>query len=133
VSITIGTGVDFDRWWYWRIHNPQPYALKDAGHTTRALLGMAPLAFWEARYTGQDWYRLVAAAGYTMARCRAKGIYDPEDERGRGAWIEDDGRLVLHTGKKLIVESTEIGSMSFDLATHTSPSMTCISISASPF
>ena len=54
--------------------------------------------------TGVDW---TDATDDVIQRCLAKGIYNPADTRGRGAWLEDDGRLILHTGKKLFVDGEE--------------------------
>jgi putative DNA primase/helicase len=84
--------------------NPHtPSQLANQGY----LNALAPLTYWESRYmekTGVNWAR---ARDDVIWRCKSKGIYNPADVRGRGAWLEDDGRLVFHTGKKLFVDGEE--------------------------
>jgi hypothetical protein len=71
------------------------------------LLALAPLPYWEARFVEKSGVNWTKATGDVIERCQSKGIYNPGDVRGRGAWLEDDGRLVLHTGKKLYVDGEE--------------------------
>lgn len=104
----VALGVDHDTFYFRRIRDPQvlsrtPSQLASKGY----LLALAPLTHWEGTYmekTGCNW---TAATDDVMRRCIAKGIYNPADVRGRGAWLEDDGRLILHTGKKLFVDGEE--------------------------
>src|SRR3546814_940530 len=41
-----------------------------------------------------------------MMSARAKGVFNPELLRGRGAWI-DEGRTILHFGNGLIIDGEE--------------------------
>lgn len=50
-----------------------------------------------------DWKK---AARDMMAQCHACGFFKPNNLRGAGVWM-DDGRLVVHLGKKLLVEGEE--------------------------
>ena len=101
-------GWDHKTYYFRSVQDPQvvPHsasALANKG----VLISLAPLAYWEARFvdkTGVQWNQ---ATDDTIWRCKKKGIYNPADVRGRGAWNEDDGRLVLHTGKKLYVDGVE--------------------------
>lgn len=69
-----------------------------------ALLQIAPMRWWQA--TGMSNERgniqTTAAADMLINECYARGLYNPADCRGRGAW-DDDGNSVLHVGNKLIV------------------------------
>jgi hypothetical protein len=39
-----------------------------------------------------------------VRRCRGAGTFDPEKQlRGRGAWTDDEGRLVVHLGDRIVV------------------------------
>lgn len=49
------------------------------------------------------WKPEVAAMSLTSAAAR-KGLWDPQRRvRGRGAWLDDEGRLILHCGDVLLV------------------------------
>ncbi len=45
------------------------------------------------------------AAAELIHLCTQRGLFDPDMIRNRGAWL-DDNRVILHTGKKLIVDGT---------------------------
>ena len=80
--------------------------IKRGSHTSPAeLMSLAPLEWWEMAYPkgdnkGIDWH---AAANDCMRGCEIRGIYGPENERGRGAWY-DKGQAVLHLGNHLLVD-----------------------------
>jgi len=68
------------------------------------LLQLASLAWWESFFPtkgGIDWD---AAYDYINRTCEGVGIYDPANQRGRGAWY-DNGRSVLHLGDRLMIDS----------------------------
>lgn len=55
-----------------------------------------------------------AAAMVMIAACSERGLFDPDGAvRGVGAWRDDDGRLVYHTGDRLL-----IGDQDQEPATH---------------
>jgi putative DNA primase/helicase len=70
------------------------------------LLGLAELNYWERAFPSNskraniDWD---AAQDFLISACMDKGFFDPFSIRGRGAWL-DDGRIVVHSGDKLIVD-----------------------------
>jgi hypothetical protein len=72
-----------------------------------------------------------AAAAMTQAASE-KGLFDPEGAvRGVGAWADDDGQLVYHLGKSLIIGGKEV-----DPTTHQGriyPSYPSIPAPAPPF
>ena len=60
------------------------------------------IAWWEQHFPskqGIDW-RL--ARGAIMSFCQLSGIYDPDRIRGRGCHRNDDGKLVMHLGDRLL-------------------------------
>lgn len=68
--------------------------------------------FWAAQQFSEgkriDW---IGAGVNVMNECRAKGVYDPRNLRGRGVWMDKDKdgteRAILHTGDKLYVSRPE--------------------------
>src|SRR3546814_8725807 len=71
------------------------------------LLRLASNLYWKENFPGLkgdiDW---LAAADSAMMSARAKGVFNPELLRGRGAWI-DEGRTILHFGNGLIIDGEE--------------------------
>lgn len=52
----------------------------------------------------KDRFDAVAATMAMVQACSEKGLFDPEGAvRGVGAWRDDDGRLVYHLGKELLI------------------------------
>src|SRR3546814_18285269 len=56
----------------------------------------------------RDWSSDVCSSDLesAMMSARAKGVFNPELLRGRGAWI-DEGRTILHFGNGLIIDGEE--------------------------
>jgi putative DNA primase/helicase len=76
------------------------------------LMTLAPLGWWEATFPSESKNATVSwaeAADWIIEACTSKGMFNPLNVRGRGAWV-DEGRIVIHTGDKLIVDgkSTEL-------------------------
>lgn len=68
------------------------------------LLQLASLAWWESHFptkNGVDWD---AAYDAVNRWCEQAGVYDPANQRGRGAWF-DAGRSVLHLGDRLMIDN----------------------------
>ena len=97
-------GYDKGSFFYLAKGSRQVHELTAAGHSKQAMLAMAPLSHWEARYPGAtsrvSWDMAINAL---MRMCEGEGIYDPDRIRGRGAWW-DSGRSVLHLGSHLVVD-----------------------------
>lgn len=70
--------------------------------------------YWEQLYPHQK-MKVDAnkAAADLINQCTAKGLFDPDVIRNRGAWM-DNGRVVVHTGQKLIVDGKPIDMDEFD-------------------
>ena len=87
---------------------------RDSHTNSSSLMALAPLEWWEHLYPkergGADWQ---LAASHLMRQCEARGLYDHELERGRGAWY-DRGRSVLHLVDKLLVDGQEMAISDLD-------------------
>ncbi len=68
------------------------------------LLQLSSLAWWESMFPtkgGIDWDACYDAINRWV---EGVGVYDPSNQRGRGAWY-DDGRSVLHLGDRLMIDN----------------------------
>ena len=74
--------------------------------TKSALLQIASLEWWGAFFPKKEGVDWELAMNALLRWCEAKGIYDPRNERGRGAWY-DSGHPVLHLGGSLIVDGKQ--------------------------
>ena len=62
---------------------------------------------WETQFPNQKHgLNVNDAAAYVINECTKQGLFDPDRIRNRGAWL-DRGRVVVHSGKKLIVDGTD--------------------------
>jgi putative DNA primase/helicase len=68
-----------------------------------ALTSIAPLQWWQLHFSGEKGLDKKMAVNWLQRRAYAKGFFDPDTIRGRGAW-RDDGRFVFHFGDKLWVD-----------------------------
>jgi putative DNA primase/helicase len=84
-------------------------ALRAQDHKSQQLLQLCPLEYWRDRYWHEsrdvDW---LAATSDLMQRAHARGVFDGDLIRGRGAWI-DKSRIVFHLGDRLVVDGEEVG------------------------
>lgn len=74
--------------------------------TKSALMQIASLEWWAAYFPKKEGVDWELAMNALLRWCEAKGIYDPRNERGRGAWY-DNGKPVLHLGGSLIVDGQQ--------------------------
>ncbi|MCZ7857066.1 toprim domain-containing protein [Agrobacterium salinitolerans] len=99
-------GHDDGVFFYWVPARGQVASLGASGHTGTALVGLAPLHFWEFEFPGRgkdggvNW---TAAANAMMRLCEKQGVFDPSRKVGRGVLI-DRGRVVAHLGDRLRVD-----------------------------
>lgn len=63
------------------------------------LLRMADINQWEDTFHG-NWD---SAINYLIRMCDARGIFNPQAQRGRGAWF-DSNHTVIHMGDHLIID-----------------------------
>ena len=107
-------GFDRETYYFFSYDKQQMVTFTRGEFTETGLMSLAPLSYWE------DWKhpvntfctpenppsiaksrkRLIDAI---LQASHRKGVFDPSNQRGRGAW-RDDGRMVLHTGYQLVID-----------------------------
>jgi putative DNA primase/helicase len=113
VEGVVPLGYDRGVFFYYSRAARQVVALPAQNHTKAYLKGIASEAhYWQRSIWIGDKgaVKWDDAADHFMGECRRMGIFDPDSLRGRGAWI-DQGRSVLHTGDRLIVDGQTSGLM----------------------
>lgn len=88
--------------------NGQIVELSPGQHTDHYLYQLAPKDYWDRKFGFNDdkgkmkvdW-SLVSSE--LKKQCHAKGLFDPDNIRGRGVW-NDNGRFVINNGQSLINE-----------------------------
>lgn len=83
----------------------QTAELRPGEHTRAALCGLASPRYWEdfEQFQTKQGLSWASLASWLMEQCRAKGPYDPNRIRGRGAWLEGD-QPILHVGDALVID-----------------------------
>jgi putative DNA primase/helicase len=102
-------GYDGDLFFYYSAEKRQVTSLTAAKHTELNLLSLAPEQWWRLNFptkSERQRFNTATAADWLMRACYLRGVYDPDNVRGRGAWW-DDGRTVVHMGDRLVVEGIE--------------------------
>ncbi|WP_158244504.1 toprim domain-containing protein [Paraburkholderia rhynchosiae] len=96
-----------DRGTYYVFQNEakQVKAITKADFSENGLYELAPPNWWELHFSGGKGtkFNKAAAVNFLIRACLERGIYDPSNTRGRGAWI-DSGRVVFHSGSHLRVD-----------------------------
>lgn len=88
---------------------PYPRLVKmgAARHTKLGLLNLAPASYWETLFPTDDGFDANQAADDLMRTARERGQFQPEKVRGSGAWADEEGRLVLNLGDRVVGGGTE--------------------------
>jgi len=92
--------------------------LSAGGISASNLLQLAPLNYWEGTYpkhsrsSGSVKFDINNVADDLISRCMKMGIFNPNNIRGRGAWI-DNGRAIIHIGNSLIVDGLPVDFQNF--------------------
>lgn len=106
-------GVNGKTSYYLDIHGQMRAVEKHDQQTIMHLFGhMIPrlylnFAQWDAKAEApkKDRFDANKAAAAMISACSEKGLFDPDGAvRGVGAWSDDDGRLIYHTGDQLLFE-----------------------------
>lgn len=78
------------------------------------LMMLAEINWWEQRFPGSKGLDLDQAQQFLITHSYRAKIFQKSRLRGRGAWFDDDQKkIVIHTGDKLIVDSKNIPLRSF--------------------
>lgn len=87
---------------------------KAGGFNSQSLIQLADLKWWEHRFIGKrSGISIEAAAEFLTSLCYKCGVYDPDNIRGIGAWI-DERRVVVHAGTHLVCGGAEFELKAFD-------------------
>lgn len=70
------------------------------------LITLAPINYWEDNYPASKSAKFdsLAVMNHLVRKCNAKGIFDEDMIRGRGAWMEGS-RSVLHAGTHIVTDN----------------------------
>lgn len=99
-------GYDHDRYYVFQAESKQIAVLSVASFTDAGFIRLAPLNWWEMNFPGDKGFDKRLAINWFMRLAHSRGIYNPNNTRGRGAWM-DKGRVVLHLGNELVVDGAE--------------------------
>ena len=79
-----------------------------AGHANRmSLCQLAPLEWWEQKFSERRGVNWTAAGAAIMRKSHSLGVFQPGRLRGRGCWRDDDDRVLLHLGDRLLPPDSE--------------------------
>ena len=76
------------------------------------LLALAPLDWWEREFAdpkgnvGFSGRAVDMATNYLVRRCYSRGVFSPDQRRGRGVWRDLD-TIVIHAGDRLYIDGVE--------------------------
>lgn len=70
------------------------------------LIEIADQNYWELNFAGKNGVNATAAANFIIRLAHRRGIYDPNNVRASGAWIDDD-RFIFHHGSYLSVDGVK--------------------------
>ncbi len=106
---------DLGKYYYQSSSTNHIVGLKPREHQEREFYGITPdLLYWMKHYgdhdTGKvDWKK---AARDLIDKCHKRGFFKPDSLRGGGVW-RDEGRLVVHLGKSLLVDGAPMSIFDF--------------------
>lgn len=95
-------------YYYTSSSNRQIVRMSVSAHTNTNLMNLMPGSWWQQRYPapngqGAAWGQAISDL---MEMSREVGIFDEKKMRGLGCW-QDDGKLVLHLGDRLLIDGQE--------------------------
>jgi len=99
-------GFDRGRYYYLPKVTGQIVEITAANHSKSQLLALAPLRWFEQEFRAGSGVSWIMAQNALMRSCEARGVFNPDRIRGRGAWW-DQGRVMLHLGDKILVDNVE--------------------------
>lgn len=105
-------GYNHDNYYYAPLETGQLKIISDKSHSKAVFLGMMELGSLRKAYPIQraPFFDIDQMSSDMMKSCRNLGVFDIDNIRGRGAWI-DRGRVVVHLGNKVMVDGVILESM----------------------
>lgn len=103
-------GYDHDEYFFFSHAKQQVMCRKRPDLKGTGLLELAnDKNWWELNFpAAKDGIDNDAAFSWIIHVAHSRGVYDPTNVRGRGAWL-DDGRVVYHLGDELLVDGQQVG------------------------
>jgi putative DNA primase/helicase len=103
-------GYDGDDYYFFHHEKQQVLKRTRGDFSDIGLVELAELQWWEEHFpnpTGKGGINRVQAFEWIIKLAHARGVYDPRQVRGRGAW-RDNGRVVFHHGDYLTVDNDRV-------------------------
>lgn len=89
---------------YFYVRQPKIVLTLSASQITRtSVLTLAPLQWWEENFPAKTSFQLPEVQNWIIQCQNARGQFNPDNVRGRGAWI-DKHRTIIHCGDYLLVD-----------------------------
>lgn len=102
-------GYDEDDYFFFHHGKKQILVRTARAFSDTGLIELAPVNWWEECFPAANGgIDKKAACNWIFRTADARGIYDMERVRGRGAWM-DKGRYVFHHGDRLTVDGEQMG------------------------
>lgn len=102
-------GYDEDNYFFFHHGKKQILVRTARSFSDIGLIELAPINWWEEAFPAANGgIDKKAACNWLFRTADARGIYDMERVRGRGAWM-DKGRYVFHHGDRLTVDGQQVG------------------------
>mgnify|MGYP006979353844 CR=1 FL=1 len=106
-SFLIALGHRANDYYFTSSSNLQIIKIAASGFSKNTLRDLMPNDYWEKRFPGErdgvDWD---VAFDFLMISCRKQGVFDDENVRGVGLWLED-GVPVINRGDRLHVKGDD--------------------------
>lgn len=99
-------GFDHDDYYVLQHEKMQVIKINRNFFNEAGFLQLADVNFWEREFPDKTGWDKKSAINWFFRVANRKGIFNPSNIRGRGAW-NDKGRLVLHMGEYLFVDGVE--------------------------
>ncbi|EGG9814440.1 hypothetical protein ID007_004301 [Salmonella enterica] len=101
-------GYDNDRYYLQHLERGQTISYRAKEISENILIDLADADTWAHYFPAKGGrFDKQALLSWFFKQGRAAGLFNPENIRGRGAWI-DDGRVIVHHGDRLTVDGDEL-------------------------
>lgn len=101
-------GYNRDTYYFFSFSKSQILEYTSSQMGESGLIHLAELSWWEMNFPGERTkVDTKAASNFLVRTAEKRGIYDPTNRRGRGAWV-DDGRMIYHHGGYLSVDGEPV-------------------------
>ena len=89
---------------FYYLSNGVLVSLRANEHTSKSLLSLAPLEYWERMFAGRTGPNWTQAVSMLMQQNKRIGYFDQTRLCGRGAY-EENGKIIINYGNKLVFDN----------------------------